>query len=238
LGARTPNSRRYPPVDGKNNVKKSGAAADGLMAGAAILIGCTGVPPAPTKQAGAASLDVREEFDLCTPGLFRGRPGAAVAVTWSPDGSALAAASNYGGVLSVWDRAGHPINQIKRAGGGPNLEGSLAFINGSSQLVFSPPETPNNSTAFAVWDVSISLGAVAGSPKGDLIMAGVGGTSVNGGEFYGTPEQRAWAEAIDSNGAVRMVRMFHVRDGAQIAAFPDTSSQLGSERTLCRVRRQ
>jgi WD40 repeat protein len=133
-----------------------------LMVGAAIWMGSTSIPSASNKQAGVASLNVREEFDLST-------PGAAVAVTWSPRGSALAAASDYGDVLSVWDQAGHLINQIKRTGGGPTLGGSLAFVNGSSQLMFPPPETSNNSTAFAVWDVSTGtiIRTVDGPQPGD-----------------------------------------------------------------------
>jgi WD40 repeat protein len=298
----------------------------GLVLAAGVWITTTSVPSAWSKASAAASLNVREEFDLAT-------PGAAVAVTWSADGSALAAASNYGGVLTVWDRAGHLVNQIRRIGGGPTLGGSLAFVHGSSQLVFPPPETPNKSTAFAVWDVSTGqiiktvdgpqpgddsalnvadhfmatpdqtllatatragdswknfrknvtiyesgswqvlhtaallkgvpslcvfadgrligagsvaagrvsildtktgiivedfqayeeskygsslLGAIAGSPAGDLIMVGIGSTVLHGGEYSGTPEQRAWSEARDSTDAVRL---FRVKDGTRISTF-------------------
>jgi WD40 repeat protein len=255
-------------------------------------------------------------------------------VTWSPDGSALAAASNYGGEFTIWDQAGKVINQIKRIGGGPTLGGSIAFLHGSSQLVFLPPGDADNSKAFAIWDVttgkivktengpqpdddypfnradhfvttpdqtllatatragkawkgfrrnvtvydtgswrvrqtvavppgisslcvfargrligvgsiiqeriaiidaesgavvnevqayaeskygSASLGAIAGSPEGDLIMVGVGLVILNGGDYYGTTEQRAWGESI---GSTEAVQVFRVSDGARIASFP------------------
>jgi len=92
-------------------------------------------------------MNVREELDLST-------PGAAVAVTWSRDGSAIAAVSNYGNTLTTWDKTGHLINQFTRTGNGPALGGSLAFIEGSSQLVFPPPAGVDRDVAVAVWDVS------------------------------------------------------------------------------------
>jgi WD40 repeat protein len=298
----------------------------GLHLAAVLWIITASTPSALANKAGVGFPNIREELDLAT-------PGAAVAVTWSADGSALAAASNYGQVLTVWDRAGHLINQIQRIGGGPALGGSIAFAHGSSQLVFPPPETSNKSTAFAVWDVSSGriitivdgpqpddehtlnvaehfmttpdhtllvaatraggswkhfqknvtvydagswqvlntaallqgvpslcvfgdgkligagsvvggrvsildiktgvivrdfqayeeskygsslLGAIAGSPAGDLIMVGVSSTILNGGEYLGTPEQRAWGEARESTEAVRL---FRVKDGARVSTF-------------------
>jgi WD40 repeat protein len=92
-------------------------------------------------------MNVREEIDLST-------PGAAVALAWSRDGSALAAASNYGSTLTIWDKAGHLINRFARTGGGAALGNSLAFIEGSSQLVFPPPAEADHDVAVAVWDVA------------------------------------------------------------------------------------
>jgi WD40 repeat protein len=91
------------------------------------------------------SMNVRQEYDLAT-------PGPAVAVTWSADGSALVAASNYGGVLTIWDRSGHLMKRIERPGEGPAVDGSIAFVEGPSQVVFPPPAGADNSVAFAVWD--------------------------------------------------------------------------------------
>ncbi len=93
------------------------------------------------------SIKLTKEFDLAT-------RGAATAVAWSPDGSALAAASWYGEDLTVWNRSGSVLNGFKRIGGGPYPDNSLAFLNGSSQLLFPPPETPDNSTCVDVWDVA------------------------------------------------------------------------------------
>lgn len=103
------------------------------------------------------SVKLVKEFDLPT-------RGAGTAVSWAPDGSELAAASWYGGDLTVWDKAGSVISTFKRFGGGPYVFNSLAFINGSSALLFPPPETPDNSTGLDVWDVATGkiLKSVAG----------------------------------------------------------------------------
>jgi WD40 repeat protein len=63
---------------------------------------------------------------------------------------------------------------------------------------------------------SSSLGAIAGSPAGDLIMVGVTSTVLLGGEYRGTQEQRAWSEARDSTEAIRL---FRVQDGTRISTF-------------------
>jgi WD40 repeat protein len=101
---------------------------------------------AQANQRAVLSLKVQEKFDLVT-------PGAAVAVTWSSDGSALAAVSNFGQAFTVWDRTGHLINQFTRHGGGPTLWGSLAFVNGSSELVFPPPADVPDSSSFSIWEI-------------------------------------------------------------------------------------
>lgn len=94
-----------------------------------------------------ASVRLTKELDLPT-------RGAATAVTWAPDGSALAAASWYGEDLYVWDKSGSVKGTFKRIGGGPYVFNSLAFINGASALIFPPPQTSDNSTCFDVWDVA------------------------------------------------------------------------------------
>jgi WD40 repeat protein len=293
----------------------------------AILAGLLGVTSGQSiaafaVQLGSDLLDIREQLNLPT-------QGAAVAVSWSPDGSALAAVSDYGGVITVWDRDGRTINKIKRIGGGPALEGSLAFVRDSSQVAFLPPESASDSAAFAVWDVSNgqlislrngpqpgedyplnrarifvvspnqallvgatagnqgkknfqsnifaydthdwrmlyrnkispgisslcvfaqgkrlgvgainsgkvfildaatgntvsqfsayqeskfglpSLGAIAGSPSGDLILTGIGMILLSG-EYHGSSEQLAWSKSIDS------VRVFHAKDGSLVGSF-------------------
>jgi WD40 repeat protein len=62
---------------------------------------------------------------------------------------------------------------------------------------------------------SVALGAIAGSPAGDLILTGVS-SSLLDGKYIGTPEQRSWDQSMSSTEAVRM---FRVKDGAQIASF-------------------
>jgi WD40 repeat protein len=93
------------------------------------------------------SVKVTQELDLPT-------RGAATAVCWAPDGSALAAASWYGEDLTVWDKSGSVISRFKRLGGGPYVFNSLAFVNGASALLFPPPQTPDNSTSLDVWDIA------------------------------------------------------------------------------------
>lgn len=280
------------------------------------------------EQSGRFAVRVISESELATPGW-------GVAVAWSMDGSRLAAASQYGDVLTIWDQTGHLVNRINRYGGGPTLEGSLAFVQGSKQLIFPPPDGVDNDAAFSVWDTasgrivntvngpepgddyplnradhfmtspdetmlaiatragpkwsprfhdniaiydtrswrllrtiavpfalsslcvfahgrllglgtvasghivvvdplsgatitdsrayedskygSVSLGAIAGSPTGDLILAGVSSEVLNGGQYYNTPEQRAWDSSMSSTEAVRL---FRVKDGVRIASFP------------------
>lgn len=96
---------------------------------------------------GDSPVKLTHQFDLPT-------RGAATAVAWSPDGSALAAASWYGEDLTVWDKSGSVISRFKRVGGGPYVENSLAFINGSSALLFPPPQTPDTSASIDIWDVA------------------------------------------------------------------------------------
>jgi WD40 repeat protein len=106
-------------------------------------------------------VEIKRDFDVQT-------SGAAVAVTWSPDGTRLAAASDYGEILSVWDNAGHPVQQIKRAGDGPILEGSIAFAHGASELLFAPPAGAPDGIALNVWDIGSGriVSAIAGPEPG------------------------------------------------------------------------
>lgn len=260
--------------------------------------------------------------------------GAGVAAAWSEDGSRVAVASQFGDFLTVWDSNGHRVSQITRAGGGPTLGGSIAFVAGSSRLVFPPPEAVPDSAAFSVWDIAaaklvatvngpqpgdeytlnradhfmtshdesilamatragpswqgfrnniavfdtrswrplrtaavphsvsslclfghdrllglgtvnsgvlvvldalsgatmteirayenskygaVSLGVIAGSPNGDLLLTGVSSSILNGGAYHDTPELKAWDTAMSSTEAVRL---FRVKDGARVASFP------------------
>jgi WD40 repeat protein len=122
-------------------------------------------------------------------------PGVAVAVAWSRDGSTLAAASDYGGVLTVWDKTGRLLNQIRRAGGGPTLWGSIAFANGSSQLVFPPPQDAKNGDSFSVWDIStgkIIRTEIGPQPDGDYPLN-------RAQQFATSPDQTLLAVATGGN---------------------------------------
>jgi len=308
-------------MSGKTTIKQL------VVLAAVACMACPAVGAAAEPSAGL-SVQVSSESELST-------PGAGVAVAWSMDGSRLAAASQYGNVLTIWDRTGRLVNRIIRDGGGPTLGGSLAFAQGSSQIVFPPPGAADNDAAFSVWETVsgrivktvdgpqpghdypfnradhfatspdetmlaiatragpswgarfhqniaiydtrtwkllrsiavplvlsslcvfgngrflglgtvnsgqivvvdpisgatvtdvrayedskygfVSLGAIAGSPAGDLILSGVGSRALNGGEYLNTPEQRAWDSSMSSTEAVRL---FRVKDGARVATFP------------------
>ncbi|HVW69286.1 MAG TPA: hypothetical protein VHB68_09940, partial [Steroidobacteraceae bacterium] len=99
-----------------------------------------------SKSSAASPVELARTLELPT-------PGAAVAVSWSPDSRFLVAASDYGNVLSIWDRSGKRVNQLHRLGGGPTLWGSISFLQGSSQVAFPPPDAAPHSTAFSIWDV-------------------------------------------------------------------------------------
>jgi WD40 repeat protein len=121
-----------------------------IMAGAAM-----------ANEQGTDNLRLRQEWELPTSGV-------AVAVAWSSDGT-LAAASDYGTTITVWDKAGHVVRRIKRAGAGPVLDRSLTFVDSSSKLAFAPPAGSSNSAAIAVWDVASGnlANTLAGPQPGD-----------------------------------------------------------------------
>jgi len=78
--------------------------------------------------------------------------GAGVAIAWSPDGQILAAASDFGSKVTEWNRDGELVGQFDRIGGGPALGGSIAFLSGSSELAFLPPDGADNNAALSIWD--------------------------------------------------------------------------------------
>ncbi|MGH7023089.1 MAG: WD40 repeat domain-containing protein [Caulobacteraceae bacterium] len=91
-------------------------------------------------------LNVQKEMDLST-------PSAVVAVAWSPDGSKIAAASDFGDLLTIWDASGKKLNKIN-IGNGPYLEDSLSFVDGSSQLLFPPPSGVADAVSLDSWDIA------------------------------------------------------------------------------------
>jgi WD40 repeat protein len=85
--------------------------------------------------------------------------GAVVALAWSPDGQRLAAASDYGDSLTVWDSTGRKLTQFRNeAVDGPALAGgALVFLRGSSQLALPPPVDSINDAAIGLWDASLGV---------------------------------------------------------------------------------
>ncbi len=55
--------------------------------------------------------------------------------------------------------------------------------------------------------VNVAIGAIAGDPKGELILAGAG-SIVLLGPYNRSPEQLAWVDSVET------VKMFRVKDGA------------------------
>jgi WD domain, G-beta repeat len=118
--------------------------------------------------------------------------GVVTAVAWSSDGSTLAAASNYGQDLTVWNVRGEIINRFKRVGGGPYLSNSLAFVSGSTQLLFPPGDAGGDRMALDVWDIKTGqiLRSVEGpEPNGDYAQnrAATFDVSPDGTLAFGAP---------------------------------------------------
>ena len=173
-------------------------------------------------RAGGAYLNLAPRLELPTRGVV-------TAVTWSPDGSALAAASWYGEDLTVWSRSGSVVSKFKRIGGGPYPESYLAFVNGSSELLFPPPETPDNSTCLDVWSV--------GTGEVTRAIVGPAPDSNNYAQnraryFVVSPDQKIAAAAPGVGGLVgiyetknwKVERTIKIDYGvASIGLFPDKS---------------
>jgi hypothetical protein len=106
-----------------------GGCAAGLMAGLA-LSSCSVASP----QRVNFPLTVHKDklLPLGDPNRKQGGYGEAIAVNWSPDGSRIAAASTYGGTLTVWNSSGHRLQEIPVVGGGPAYSGSIAFAGGGA----------------------------------------------------------------------------------------------------------
>jgi WD40 repeat protein len=104
-----------------------------------------------------AQIHVHKDFDLTT-------TGTAVAVAWSADSSSVAAASNYGDTINIWNRDGKDINKFTRNDGGPAVSGSISFAHGTSELIFAPPLDTPDSVALSIWNTS--SGKVVGNILG------------------------------------------------------------------------
>jgi WD40 repeat protein len=90
-------------------------------------------------------LEIRREYEVRT-------PGAAVAVAWSPDGSRLVAASNFGSNFTVWTSTGRLLEQYTKHGGGPHLTGDIAFADGGDEILFPPPDGASGDVGLGLWN--------------------------------------------------------------------------------------
>ena len=164
---------------------------------------------AATQDKTPLRIKVAKAFDLST-------PGAAVAVAWSPDGSALAALSNYGGTFTIWSSAGHLINQFQKVGGGPNLGGAIAFFNGSSELLSPPPQNAPPNAILSIWDIATGriLRNVAGPNPGNAYAHD------SADHFQTSPDQTLLVAGIRSDH--NSVVMFHTSHWSALTTFGKT----------------
>jgi WD40 repeat protein len=78
-------------------------------------------------------------------------PSGITAVAWSPDGAVLAAQS--GEALVAFDSSGHQLSQFKSNGYMSSVN-SLAFVNGSSQILFPIENVAKIDAALDIRDVA------------------------------------------------------------------------------------
>jgi WD40 repeat protein len=76
----------------------------------------------------------------------------ALALAWSPDDSLLAAGTNWGHSILMWDANGHLKKTLWRNVSDQYLTNSLGFVQGASHLVYGPASA-DHSAAFSLWDV-------------------------------------------------------------------------------------
>jgi hypothetical protein len=58
----------------------------------------------------------------------------------------------------------------------------------------------------------VEVGAIAGDPKGELILAGAGSITLSGPDPQ-SPEHLAWLDSLET------IKMFRVKDGAELASL-------------------
>jgi len=141
-----------------------------------IVFAARAIEPAGQKIYGKFSLTVTKTHDV----PFHYTP---LAVAWSPDSSALVVTSNYGSNLTILDRSGNKLTQVRNVSGAGYGEDSLvAFVNGASQVLFHPSDKADATTVFDVRD------AVTGQ-----IVKPIEGSIPTG---KGVGSNRPWAFAV------------------------------------------
>ena len=86
--------------------------------------------------------------------MFLPTKGIATGVAWSPNGQRLAAISDFGGKIIVWESQGALIGQFDRKG--IYVRNSIGFIEGQTALLIPPSiENPSDGQyAFAMLDIN------------------------------------------------------------------------------------
>jgi WD40 repeat protein len=81
--------------------------------------------------------------------------GATTGIAWSEDGTKLAAYSNYGQHITIWDARGNVLNTLTRQAFGPFVGSSLEFLQDSNQLLTPPASnTPQDQQfSLSIWDI-------------------------------------------------------------------------------------
>jgi WD40 repeat protein len=133
----------------------------------------------------------------------------ASAVAWSPDGSRLAAALENGTRIGVWDGAGRKLSEFPVGSGGPDVNSPLAFVAGSSQLMFDPPYGAADDVILSVRDAS--TGQIVKNIK--AVLAAGASRLYYGHGFAISPDQELLAVKTLADGGVGDVSIANTKSG-------------------------
>ncbi len=92
-------------------------------------------------------------------------------IAWSPQGQALAAYSQYGQEITLWNVNGTQLENLHRAIFAPYVENSIAFL--ADNLLLTPPDrsaSQSEGSVFGVWDTNHKV-----------LLENVNGTAPNAG---------------------------------------------------------
>jgi WD40 repeat protein len=156
-------------------------------------------------------------------------PGEISAVTWSSDGTKLAASSigqsgvipilppmyvpnPFGSLITIWDSDGHIYRQIKRPQPFFSYDDTFAFVAGDKQIA-TPPVS--NSSAFTLFD--IDTGEVVREVPG---LHPDKPRNVNGAKILvASPDQSVLA-VIFGRALAQQVVLFSTREWTKLADIP------------------
>lgn len=111
-----------------------------------------------------------------------------LAVAWSPDGSRLVVSRDMGGRLDIVERSGKILREISGIHG-PNLDRSVGFVRGASQVLFTGEENRNfRFISFDLWDAE--TGKRVRRINGPLKADKRGLTPNKASDFSISPDQR------------------------------------------------